>query len=83
MKFRQILLLLLGRFIHTQFRESNQLAASLSGLIDPVNCASDRLLQVKPAGLSIDCCCFVLLENGRHFVEEFAVSRIEISGADK
>ena len=56
----------LGTVILTQLRESNQLAASLSCFIDPVYCPTNRLLEVEPARLSIDCCGLVLLENRNH-----------------
>lgn len=56
----------LGTVVLTQLGESNQLAASVSCFIDPVDCPTNRLLEVEPARLSIDSCGLVLLENGDH-----------------
>jgi hypothetical protein len=50
----------------TQLREGNELAAILSGFVDPVNGTANRLLQVEPAGLSVDGSGLVLLESGNH-----------------
>ena len=50
----------------TQLREGNELAAILSGFVDPVDGAANRLLQVEPAGLGVDGSGLVLLESGNH-----------------
>lgn len=51
----------------TELRESNELAAILSSFIDPVDGTTNRLLQIKPAGLGVDGGGLVLLENLNHF----------------
>ena len=53
--------------IHTQFRESNQLAAILTSLVDPVNGLLDRKLEIEPSRLSVDGGSLVLLDSSNHF----------------
>jgi hypothetical protein len=59
--------------IRTEFRESNELAASLSSFVDPVDGPLDRFLKVEPSWFGIDGGGLVLLQNWCHFVMEDAV----------
>lgn len=56
----------LGEGELTELREGNELAASLSRFVDPVDSPTDGFLQVEPAGFSVDGSGLVLLENGSH-----------------
>lgn len=49
-----------------QLRECDELATPLSGLINPVNRASDGFLEVEPTRLSIHCRSLVFLEDRSH-----------------
>lgn len=56
----------LGKEGLTELGEGNELAASFTGFVDPVDGPADGFLQVEPAGFSVDGGGLVLLENGSH-----------------
>jgi hypothetical protein len=50
----------------TQLGEGNELATIFASLVDPVDGAANRLLEVEPARLSVDGGGLVLLESRNH-----------------
>ena len=55
-----------GEDVHTELRESNQLAAVLTGFVDPVDGFLNREFEVEPSRFSVDGSSLVLLDSSDH-----------------